>query len=61
MKKVLVNISILLLSMPLWSCNNDIPDTPSEPGLKKIAIMGDSYSTFEGWSNKDMAGNDNDY
>ena len=23
--------------------------------------MGDSYSTFEGWSNKDMAGNDNDY
>ena len=61
MKKVLLNISILLLSMTLWSCNNDIPDTPSEPGIKKIAIMGDSYSTFEGWSNKDMAGNDNDY
>lgn len=61
MKKVLLNISILLLSMTLCSCNNDIPDTPSEPGIKKIAIMGDSYSTFEGWSNKDMAGNDNDY
>ena len=61
MKKVLLNISILLLSMTLWSCNNDIPDTPSEPGIKKIAIMGDSYSTFEGWSNKDMAGNDNGY
>lgn len=61
MKKVLLNISILLLSMTLWSCNNDIPDTPSEAGIKKIAIMGDSYSTFEGWSNKDMAGNDNDY
>lgn len=61
MKKVLLNISILLLSMTLWSCNNDIPDTPSEAGIKKIAIMGDSYSTFEGWSNKDMACNDNDY
>ena len=64
MKKVLLGITLFLMSMTLWSCDNDIPDTPNEPGIvaiRKIAIMGDSYSTFEGYSNKDMAGNDNGY
>ena len=64
MKKILLKITALLMSMTSLSCNNDTPLGPYEPGeakIRKVAIMGDSYSTFEGWSNKDMAGNDNNY
>lgn len=52
------------MSMTSLSCNNETPVGPDEPGeakVRKVAIMGDSYSTFEGWSNKDMAGNKNNY
>jgi len=34
---------------------------PVELEKLKISIIGDSYSTFEGWSNKDVAGNRNDF
>ena len=34
---------------------------PVEIEKLKISIMGDSYSTYEGWSNKDIAGNANNY
>lgn len=59
MKKAILCIAVLL--MVFCSCDNDIPDTPDCPGIRKIAIMGDSYSTFEGWSNRDITGNDNGY
>lgn len=59
MKKAILCIGVLL--MALCSCGNDIPDTPDYSGIRKITIIGDSYSTFEGWSNRDIAGNDNDY
>lgn len=32
-----------------------------QSNAKRVSIMGDSYSTFEGWSNKDKAGNANGY
>lgn len=36
------------------------PDSLEGPvTVKKISIMGDSYSTFEGWSNRDIEGNPN--
>ena len=59
MKKILLGITTLLMAMTLLSCNPDDPDGPTT--VKKVSIMGDSYSTFEGWSNVDMAGNPNDY
>ena len=62
------------MAMTLWSCDTEVPFEPYEPEWpewpedssvvavkKRVAIMGDSYSTFEGWSNKDVAGNPNDY
>lgn len=37
-------------------------ESPSvEIKKQKISIMGDSYSTYEGWSNKDINGNPNHY
>lgn len=54
-------LALLSLLLAFCSCDNDMPDTPDVPTIRKIAIIGDSYSTFEGWSNKDIAGNDNDY
>ena len=45
-------IMVLSIAMVLWSCNVDIPEAPhvSEDSIsvRKIAIMGDSYSTYEG-------------
>lgn len=32
-----------------------------QSNAKRVTIIGDSYSTFEGWSNKDKAGNANGY
>ena len=63
MKKTLLNIMTLLIAMMLCSCNPDNLDSPNgaDDSVKKVSIMGDSYSTFEGWSNMDMAGNPNDY
>ena len=55
------------------SCGScvEVADEPFEPivprdsttvtAKQKISIIGDSCSTFEGWSNKNVAGNDNDY
>ena len=59
MKKILLGIATFLMAITLFSCNPDDPDGPTT--VKKVSIMGDSYSTFEGWSNVDMAGNPNDY
>lgn len=52
-------IITLLIAMTLCSCTPDPPEGPVT--VKKISIMGDSYSTFEGWSNVDIEGNPNDY
>ncbi len=41
MKKTMLSITVLLIAMTFFSCNPD--DTTS---VKKISIMGDSYSTF---------------
>ena len=54
MKKTMLSITVLLIAMTLFSCNPDNPDDSTS--VKKISIMGDSYSTFEGWSNIDMEG-----
>ena len=59
MKKTMLSITVLLIAMTLFSCNPDNPDDTTS--VKKISIMGDSYSTFEGWSNIDAEGNPNDY
>ncbi|MBE6201976.1 MAG: hypothetical protein E7134_07355 [Rikenellaceae bacterium] len=32
-----------------------------QSNAKRVTIIGDSYSTFEGWSNKDLGGNANGY
>lgn len=32
-----------------------------QSNAKRVSIIGDSYSTFEGWSNKDLGGNANGY
>ena len=63
MKKILLGITTILMAITLFSCNPDNLDFPngSDDSVKKVSIMGDSYSTFEGWSNIDMAGNHNDY
>lgn len=64
MKSALFYITAILIAITFSSCDADIPEGPDEPEIatvKKIAIMGDSYSTFDGWSNKDVAGNDNDH
>ena len=66
MMKTPLRISILLLAaMILWSCDAELPEVSSDPSdstaVKKVSIMGDSYSTYEGWSNRDVAGNPNDY
>ena len=67
MTKKLLRIIVLLLTAPmtLWSCDAELPDSPYDPSdstaIWKVSIMGDSYSTFEGWSNRDVAGNPNDY
>lgn len=46
------------------------PDEPQQPGdddkeelveKLKVSIIGDSYSTFEGWSNVDLSGNGNGF
>lgn len=58
MKKTMLSIIILLIAMTLFSCN---PDNPDDTTVKKFSIMGDSYSTFEDWSNIDAEGNPNDY
>ena len=49
---------MLLITMTLFSCN---PDNPDDTTVKKVSIMGDSYFTFEGWSNMDVEGNPNEY
>lgn len=59
MKKTMLSITVLLIAMTLFSCNPDNPDDTTS--VKKISIMGDSYSTFEGWSNMDVKGNPNEY
>lgn len=63
----------VLLAMAEWACDSaiDEPDEPLEPVAprdsttvtvkRKVSIIGDSCSTFEGWSNKDVEGNDNGY
>ena len=66
MKNILLHITTLLMPIALLACDNEFPEEPNEPtwpdGLvKRISIMGDSYSTFEGWSNKDMEGHPNNY
>lgn len=66
MRKEILCITTLLMAVILWSCNADIPEVPYNPEdstfvKKKISIMGDSYSTFEGWSNMDVEGNFNGY
>ena len=74
MKNKLLAITALLMAMTLWSCDTEVPFEPYEPEWpewpedssvvavkKRVAIMGDSYSTFGGWSNRDVAGNPNDY
>lgn len=66
MSKILQCITLFLMVMILWSCNVEIPDVPYEPWdstfvKKKISVMGDSYSTFEGWSNEDVTGAPNSY
>lgn len=65
MKMIISYIMVLSMTMVLWSCDADIPEAPhvSEDStyVRKIAIMGDSYSTFEGWSNRDVEGNPNEY
>lgn len=63
MKKSLLHTIVFFMSMTLLSYDNDIPKKNKQdvPAIRKITIMGDSYSTFEGWSNKDVAGNDNNY
>ena len=55
----MLSITVLLIAMTLFSCNPDNPDDTTS--VKKISIMGDSYSTFEGWSNIDIEGNPNEY
>ena len=59
MKKTMLSITVLLFATILFSCNPDNPDDSTS--VKKISIMGDSYSTFEGWSNIDMEGNPNEF
>ena len=59
MNKTLLSITTLLMVMTLFSCNPENSDDFTT--VKKVSIMGDSYSTFEGWSNIDMVGNPNDY
>ena len=71
MKNILFSITSLLIltAITLWSC--DVLEGPDDPAWpmdstgapikKKIAIMGDSYSTYDGWSNKDVNGNDNGF
>ena len=59
MKNTMLCIITLLIAMTLFSCNPDNPDDTTT--VKKVSIMGDSYSTFEGWSNIDIEGNPNDY
>ena len=55
----MLSITVLLIAMTLFLCNPDNPDDTTS--VKKISIMGDSYSTFEGWSNMDVEGNPNEY
>lgn len=57
MKKILLSAAALVMALTMWSCDNR---TPTVEKLS-ISIIGDSYSTFEGWSNKDMDGRKNDY
>jgi hypothetical protein len=59
MKNTMLCIITLLIAMTLCSCTPDPPEGPVT--VKKISIMGDSYSTFEGWSNMDIKGNPNEY
>lgn len=40
----MLSITVLLIAMTLFSCNPDNPDDTTS--VKKISIMGDSYSTF---------------
>ena len=66
MKLYYLALTSLLISMILYSCENEIPGEPEVPvwpeGLvMKVSIIGDSYSTYEGWSNRDMEGNPNNY
>ena len=53
------------MSMVFVACDIEELEVPYVPEnstiVSKISIMGDSYSTFEGWSNMDVAGNANDY
>ena len=49
MNKILLGFTTLLVAMTLSLCTPDPPEGPAT--VKKISIMGDSYSTFEGWSN----------
>ena len=57
MNKILLGFTTLLVAMTLSLCTPDPPEGPAT--VKKISIMGDSYSTFEGWSNRDIEGNPN--
>ena len=57
MNKILLCFTTLLVAMTLSLCTPDPPESPAT--VKKISIMGDSYSTFEGWSNRDIEGNPN--
>ena len=65
MKVITTCIMVLSMAMVLWSCDADMPEVPYVPEdstlVRKISIMGDSYSTFEGWSNRDVEGNPNEY
>jgi hypothetical protein len=69
MKKMIWGVVILVMLIAMCVCNDVMPNqpyvpaTPSDTSLvrKKISVMGDSYSTFEGWSNRDVVGNANDY
>lgn len=66
MDKILLSIASLLMAVALWSCDAGIPELPYDPTdstfvKKKVSIIGDSYSTFEGWSNRDIEGNPNNY
>lgn len=66
MNKILLSITTLLTTITFCSCDNEFPGEPDYPEwpegmVKKVTIMGDSYSTFEGWSNRDIEGNPNNY